>query len=332
MNMDQRYHWVDYAKGICILAVVSLYANSSAVFYFQTSGLTQYWVDFAKPFRMPDFFLISGLFLARAIDKPWRHYFDRKVFHYLYFFGLWTFISWCLMIAKGELKESPVDSIKSLISMLVLWPHHQLWFILMLPLYFFATRLTKSIPVWVMFPVLCLLQMFPPYHFSIYTLNDFGERYVYFYAGYAFAPFFFSFAEKVKQAGLWVLLGILAWVTINSFLVFSGFAKHTPVLLVLGFAGALGVISLAVLLEKARIFNWVRYLGEHSIAIYLPFNWFMFAIAYLVASKFNGGLAGVYILVIMSGSILASIALYIVTKKITTLSFLFVRPNWIRLS
>jgi len=24
---------------------------------------------FAKPFRMPDFFLISGLFLARVIDR-----------------------------------------------------------------------------------------------------------------------------------------------------------------------------------------------------------------------------------------------------------------------
>ena len=26
-------------------------------------------VAFAKPFRMPDFFLISGLFLARVIDR-----------------------------------------------------------------------------------------------------------------------------------------------------------------------------------------------------------------------------------------------------------------------
>ncbi len=29
-------------------------------------------VAFAKPFRMPDFFMISGLFLARVIDRDWR--------------------------------------------------------------------------------------------------------------------------------------------------------------------------------------------------------------------------------------------------------------------
>jgi uncharacterized membrane protein YcfT len=29
-------------------------------------------VAFAKPFRMPDFFLISGLFLARVIGRPVR--------------------------------------------------------------------------------------------------------------------------------------------------------------------------------------------------------------------------------------------------------------------
>jgi uncharacterized membrane protein YcfT len=47
-------------------------------------------VAFAKPFRMPDFFLISGLFLARVIDRDWRTYLDRKVVHFVYFYLLWT--------------------------------------------------------------------------------------------------------------------------------------------------------------------------------------------------------------------------------------------------
>ena len=32
-------------------------------------GFMHLFVEFAKPFRMPDFFLISGLFLARVIDR-----------------------------------------------------------------------------------------------------------------------------------------------------------------------------------------------------------------------------------------------------------------------
>ena len=49
-------------------------------------------VAFAKPFRMPDFFLISGLFLARVIDRDWRDYLDRKVVHFAYFYVLWVTI------------------------------------------------------------------------------------------------------------------------------------------------------------------------------------------------------------------------------------------------
>ena len=49
-------------------------------------------VAFAKPFRMPDFFLISGLFLARVIDWPWRRYLDTKVVHFAYFYVLWVTI------------------------------------------------------------------------------------------------------------------------------------------------------------------------------------------------------------------------------------------------
>ena len=39
-------------------------------------------VALARPFRMPDFFLISGLFLARVIDRARRDYLDRKVLHF----------------------------------------------------------------------------------------------------------------------------------------------------------------------------------------------------------------------------------------------------------
>jgi uncharacterized membrane protein YcfT len=34
---------------------------------------------------MPDFFMISGLFLAHIINRPWQQYLDRKVVHFAYF-------------------------------------------------------------------------------------------------------------------------------------------------------------------------------------------------------------------------------------------------------
>ena len=56
------------------------------------TGFMHAFVMFAKPFRMPDFFLISGLFLAVVIDRDWRTYLDRKVVHFAYFYVLWMTI------------------------------------------------------------------------------------------------------------------------------------------------------------------------------------------------------------------------------------------------
>src|SRR6202008_1505884 len=55
-------------------------------------GFMHSFVMFAKPFRMPDFFLISGLFLARVIDRDWRTYLDRKVLNLACFYVSWMFI------------------------------------------------------------------------------------------------------------------------------------------------------------------------------------------------------------------------------------------------
>ncbi|MGH6859665.1 MAG: acyltransferase family protein, partial [Phyllobacterium sp.] len=91
--MDQgqagRVDWVDIAKGICIVFVVMMHSVLGVENAAGGQGFMHAVVAFAQPFRMPDFFLISGLFLARVIDRPWRVYTDRKVMHFLYFYVLW---------------------------------------------------------------------------------------------------------------------------------------------------------------------------------------------------------------------------------------------------
>ena len=83
MNTPQanRIDWV-------ITPRVSAYHGGDDAFDLgrRAGGRPQGWmhaaVAFARPFRMPDFFLISGLFLARVIDRARRDYLDRKVLHF----------------------------------------------------------------------------------------------------------------------------------------------------------------------------------------------------------------------------------------------------------
>src|SRR6195256_2119201 len=88
----QRVDWVDYAKGFCIVFVVMMHSTLGVEQAAGEQGWLHTVVAFAKPFRMPDFFLISGLFLAQVIDRDWRTYLDRKVVHFAYFYVLWMTI------------------------------------------------------------------------------------------------------------------------------------------------------------------------------------------------------------------------------------------------
>src|SRR6202007_907808 len=85
-----RVDWVDYAKGICIVMVVMMHSVLGVEQAAGEAGFMHVLVAFAKPFRMPDFFLSSGLFLPLVIDSDWRTYLDRKVVHFTYFYVLWV--------------------------------------------------------------------------------------------------------------------------------------------------------------------------------------------------------------------------------------------------
>ena len=89
---DGRVDWVDYAKGFCIVLVVMMHSTLGVEQAVGETGWLHTVVAFALPFRMPDFFMISGLFLANVIDRDWRTYLDRKVVHFAYFYLLWMTI------------------------------------------------------------------------------------------------------------------------------------------------------------------------------------------------------------------------------------------------
>src|SRR6201986_1513476 len=88
--VEGRVDCVDYAKGICIVMVVIMHSVLGVQLAAGQTGFMHLVVMFAKPFRMPDFFLISGLFLPVVIDRDWPTYLDRKVVHFAYFYVLWV--------------------------------------------------------------------------------------------------------------------------------------------------------------------------------------------------------------------------------------------------
>src|SRR4029434_1382723 len=149
-------------------------------------------VMFAQPFRMPDFFLISGLFLSVVIDRDWRTYLDREVVHFAYFYLLWAAIQFGFH-DHGSASESSWAHVGYLYLESFVEPFGTLWFIYLLPIFFVVTKLTRRIAPILIFAVAALLES--AHVVTGWTvIDEFAARFVYFYTGYWLAGYTFALA------------------------------------------------------------------------------------------------------------------------------------------
>ena len=264
-----RIDWVDYAKGICIVMVVMMHSVLGVELAAGQTGFMHLVVMFAKPFRMPDFFLISGLFLSVVIARDWRTYLDRKVVHFAYFYLLWVTIQFGFK-APSFAAETSWGHVGFLYLESFIEPFGTLWFIYLLPIFFVVTKLTRKMPPLAVLTVAAALEM--AHVLTGWTvIDEFCARFVYFYSGYLFAPYVFALSDRARARPGLALAGLALWAVVNGSLVGFGASEWPLVSLALGLAGACAIIVTGTLLARMQWLNFLRYCGEHSIVIYLAF-------------------------------------------------------------
>ena len=271
---QHRIDWVDYAKGICIILVVLMHSTLGVEKAMGETGALNTFIHWAQPFRMPDFFLISGLFLARRINVPWRDYADKKVIHFLYFYFLWMTIQF-LFKGYGIWQEQGTAGLGHEYFLAFIEPFGTLWFIYLLPVFFAVTKLTRRLPPFLMFGVAAALEM-APVDTGWIMIDEFAARFVYFYVGYWLASQVFGFANNVARLSTAALLAsLLIWGIAHTQAFRLGLVTGPGFGLYFGFLGTAAVIASGVLLSRFRAGEAVRYLGENSIVVYLSFFIFM---------------------------------------------------------
>ena len=327
--MERRVDWVDVAKGFCICLVVMMHSTLGVEKAVGQPGWMTYLVEFARPFRMPDFFLLAGLFLASRINAPWRLYLDRKVLHFVYFYVLWLTIQFALK-APGLASEIGWDGALAQYLHAFVEPWGTLWFIYHLALFLLVTRLLKNVPWPLVWGVAAALEI-APIHTGSVLIDEFASRFVYFYSGYLFAGWIFRFAESARADRLLAMTGIALWAVLNSLLVFSGIGDWPFVSLALGFAGALALITAATLVTDTALRAPIAWLGAHSIVIYLAFFLPMaVSRAILLKTGILTDIGAIAFLVTLAG-IVGPIVFYALVQWTGYGKFLFERPDWARI-
>ena len=287
-------------------------------------------VDFAKPFRMPDFFLISGLFLNRVIDRDWLSYFDRKVVHFAYFYVLWTALQFAIKAPVFAQEYGAQHTLWLYIESF--WePFGTLWFIYLLPVFFVVTKLARQLQIppliiWLAGAALESLHLASGHT----VLDEFASRFAYFYTGYLFAPAIFRLAKAVALQPEAALAGLVTWSLLNGILVFNGIAQWPIVSLMLGLAGAGAVVSVSALLAKTDVARPLCYCGRNSIVIYLAFFLPMVLSRTVLLKTGCIDDAGTMSVIVTTSGVIGSLLAFWLVRG-TFFGFLFERPRrfWI---
>jgi len=323
-STKQRIDWVDYAKGFCIILVVMMHSTLGVEAAFGDQGWTHAFVEFAKPFRMPDFFLISGLFLANVIDRNWREYADKKVVHFFYFYILWLTIQ---SIVKSPLYIDNPALILHHYFFAFIQPFGTMWFIYLLPIFFVVTKLARRVPITVIILVAAALEI-APIETGWVLIDEFAARYVYFFLGYRAAKQIFTIAQWAQGHSRPALAGLALWALVNGYAVMAGLSARPGISLALGLVGAVAVVTLSALLAKLRLMSVLRYAGQNSIVIYLAFFLPMAAtrIFFLKTQLISD--IGIITLITTAMGVILPLVLHEIIQRRQSGLFLFKRPAW----
>jgi uncharacterized membrane protein YcfT len=323
-----RVAWVDYGKGLCIILVVMMHSTLGVEAALGQEGWLHTFITFVKPFRIPDFFLLSGLFAARVIDRDWRRFIDTKVLHFVYFYLLWLTIQFVFkappIAAEHGAKAAATLYLEGLIE-----PFGTLWFIYLLPIFFVVTKLTRRVPPLAVWLVAAAIEI-APIETSWTAIDEFAARFVYFYTGYVLARAIFGIVSGMHRNIPMTVSVLLAWAAVNGGVVFLGYADRPLFSLALGLLGCGAVITFSALLAHRDLLPWLRYCGQNSIVIYLAFFLPMavtrvfFLKTHLIAD------IGTISIVVTAAGVVVPLVIHRLVRD-TRLRFLFDRPAMFRL-
>jgi len=147
-----RMEWLDLGRGLCMVLVVIMHVH--VIHYlplFRHSPFRDAWttfIDIAQPIRMPTFFAISGFLAARAIWRPWKDAFQKRVLLLSYVYAVWLLIS--LLIAHSFRMQWSSDVAGGLPREFVaelIYPQTILWYLYALVGYFLVARFARDLPL-----------------------------------------------------------------------------------------------------------------------------------------------------------------------------------------
>lgn len=325
-----RFGWIDYAKGIAIILVVYRHVG----FGLKSNGADVFqWIldlnDMFYSFRMPLFFILSGLFFSKSVSKRGAGGFIlSKVNTLLYPYIIWSILQIGLQMVFHDIahaKRGLGDFMNIIIQPRA---NNQLWYLFALfnvtLLYLLLSALFKK-NNYLQFATGIIFLAVAPLVNGISTFYDIMIHYIFFCIGNAAAPYFFDKKVQVRlSSGKALLLLLPVFIGLQFY-----FLYHQELNLFLyafiAVTGSLFTIVLSFLLEKHNWLPFLRTTGHYSLYIYVLHVPIVSIIRYYLFKYFTITNIPLLIIVLIFLGVFLSILIYRICLALK-LQFLFTGP------
>lgn len=297
-------------------------------------------VAWTKPFRLPDFFFMSGYLAVGLGALNWRLFVDRKILRYLYFYVLWLLIIMLLKSGTASLLE-PWQVMLAFVFGLI-EPFSTLWFIYVLPFFMLTARLARGRLAYIIAGCAILAHLWAAAYpvggdYAMASqatpstaINSFALFLVFFLAGFFGRRWIDGMLETARQRLPQTVVMLILWALMHSYALHLGITGIPGLTLLFGMLGGLAVAVLALLLARLNSFGWLAYCGQHSMAIYLAFVIFMASSRELLVASGEVTNPNLLMALVLAFAICGPLAMERAVRS-GAFAFFFSRPGWARL-
>ncbi|PPI25989.1 acyltransferase [Rathayibacter sp. AY1B5] len=334
-----RITWVDTAKGIAIILV----ALAHSVQWTTTAGIApDSWNDINLlliTFRMPLFFLASGLFAGSVLTRSWSELWRSRLSLLVWAFLLWSVVRFLFFLVvpnPGGTDES--DPLALLLQPVM--PHNGLWFLYALTIFFVAAKLAQGRIDWRVQIGIATAIAVVWYAVRSSTSEGTGNiawdgmaRYLMFFLlGLYLRNAVIAFVERrgiVSGLGFGVLFLVLAGVILAARV---RFPLLTIGLVVVSVLAVLAGLVVARFLSNRRGAGWITFIGRNTLPVYVVHVLFV-SLATSALLLFQGQrwldvIGPVVPLLVCGSGVAAALGYWRLTRDLPVLKYGFQAPAW----
>lgn len=329
-----RVEWVDAAKGIAILLVALAHS-------VQWTTLTHLAPDRWNTinllfivFRMPLFFLASGLFASSILDRSWRELWRTRLSLLVWALLVWTVVRFgYFLIAPNPAGFDETDLVDLLLA--PVRPSNGLWFLYALALFFVAMKLMRDRVDWrlqLVGAAALSMWFFARADTGNIAWNGIYRYFVFFLLGCLFRDAIVRFVER-RGLGTGILFGV-AFVGLAGVLLTVD-ARIPLITGALTFVSVLAIgagLLVARFLTRFRGMAWLAYVGRNTLPVYVLHILFVSAITSLLlladGEAWLDRLAPIIPPLVAGVAVAAALGFWRLTRALPVLRYGYQAPAW----